>query len=748
MKTRYRGCISLTTAVMMIFSLFVPWGGTAFAADENSAEAIAAAPGEVIVVYEKDCNKTEQQDIIDNLNTEQEVQDSETLAKTVADEGTGQLLYLEDENAVSEAVELLEQEDGVAYAQPNFRYEIFESTSGDPLSEQQYYLNDWDESFTTSCGAGIRAAWESVPEDAHVTIAVLDTGCLIDHEDLSGNIDPAFAYNALTGEKGAAAVTDTMNHGTPVTGIAGAVSGNGKGISGVAGSWADIIPVKIFRDDGGAYTSEMIAAFDYLELLMDSGKVDDLHVINMSLGGYGKLSSKDLAFESEITEMRGRDVLTVCAGGNGDSAQNPITDKVFPGDYEDCLCVTSLDENGCNSSFSDYNEYKDISAPGEYIISVSKEGTGSYRTINGTSAAAPVVSGIVGIMWAVDEDLTADEVVGILKDTANKVNTEKNDRGDKTGSAGAIDAAEALQSLEGSAASRADINDAQVTLTKGNKYTYTGSEITPQVTVEYEGKLLEEGVDYTVHCSGNKNVGQASMGITGIGAYRGTKSVSFTIAAKSLKSTEVHLSAYLFKYTGSKRFPDINVKDGSRKLVWGTDFTVSQTGGNSKSPGWNTIVITGKGNYTGSFKRYFRILPSGSKVVYPKSAGKTFKAGSNYYVVTKIPGETNPMNNAYVSFVKTTGKRSATVPNYVSYGGYKYKVTGIKSKALSGKKRIKTLTVKATGLSAASVKRSLTGSSVKYVKVKVGSSSKNRKYRSAYKKIFTRSNCGRKVKVK
>lgn len=747
--------LSIVILLILLCSTPSAVGSPAFA--EETDYLISEAPGEVIVVYEKGCDAEKQGQILENLNEEYSLSEAEVIADTIAGNGSGQLLQLEDEEDVEGVVELLEEEEGVAFAQPNFRYSLLEDgVTNDTYFADQYYLAGWDDSFAGKCGANIMAAQEKVPGGSSVTIAILDTGCLVNHEDLEGNIDAELAYNAYTHESGGEAVADKAGHGTHVAGIAGAVTNNSKGIAGVAGNCAKIIPVKVFREDGGAYTSELIEAYDYLERLMDSGRVKNLHVINMSLGGYGGMDNEDVAFAQVITNLRKRDVLTVCAGGNGDEfTGKAFKDKeIFPGDYEDCLCVTSLAENGCNSTFSDYNQFKDISAPGELIVSsyIPKGGSdqySSYASASGTSMASPVAAGIAGLLWAADDSLTPEEVVYAMESTAHSVNPAENNWSSQSGSAGAVDAGAAMDFvLSSSNPERRSIEDAKVELMGEEDRIYTGKEVRPEVKVSLDGVTLKDGDDYSVHYSQNVEAGTASIGITGKGQFKGTKAVSFTIYPKELEKSDVHLSSYLVEYTGVRNYPDITVEFGDRKLEWGRDFTVSLASGSGQDPGWNTLEIEGRGNFTGKVKKSFRILPEGSKAVYPKDAGSRFQAGGSTYEVKRVPGEDNPVNNAVVYLAGTSAAKKTTVPAWVSYGGHTYKVGGIKAGAFKGKKKLTKVTIKSAALTKASVKGSLSGSKVKYIYVKVGSKATNKKYKTTYKSYFAKANSGKKVKIK
>ena len=140
-----------------------------------------------------------------------------------------------------------------------------------------------------------------------------------------------------------------------------------------------------------------------------------------------------------------------------------------------------------------------------------------------------------------------------------------------------------------------------------SKYTYSGKAVKPDVTVKgSDGKTLVRGRDYTVgYPSGRKGVGAYKVTIKGKGAYAGTLSRTFTIVAK-LKSAK--LSASVCKYTGKAKKPGVTVKgaDG-KKLKLGKSYTVKYAKGCAK-PGRYKVTIKGKGLYTGTLMRYFRIV--------------------------------------------------------------------------------------------------------------------------------------------
>ena len=146
---------------------------------------------------------------------------------------------------------------------------------------------------------------------------------------------------------------------------------------------------------------------------------------------------------------------------------------------------------------------------------------------------------------------------------------------------------------------------ANATVSSITNQTYTGSAITPSVTVKDGDTTLVKDTDYTVSYSNNVNAGTATVTIVGKGNYSGTKEVTFTIVSKSIANATVSSIANQ-TYTGSAITPSVTVKDGSKTLVKDTDYIVSYS--NNVNAGTATVTITGKGNYTGTRTLNFTIV--------------------------------------------------------------------------------------------------------------------------------------------
>ncbi len=252
-----------------------------------------------------------------------------------------------------------------------------------------------------------------------VKIAIIDDGLDMNHEDLEGSVVSSYDLNTKTSNVTHTNTEDT--HGTAVTGIA-AARVNTKGIAGVA-SESQIIFLKFkpFMSD-----SEIIELFDRAASM-------GADIINNSWG----TGSVSPAFRQKIIDLAtngrgGRGISIVFAAGNdglnidGDEASIP-----------EVIAVGATNKDNLVTNYSNYGTNLDIVAPGgEYLGITTLDPSGSsgiasieenyllYNDSNGfvgTSAAAPIVSGIIAMMLEKNPNLTRVEIENILKNTADKI---------------------------------------------------------------------------------------------------------------------------------------------------------------------------------------------------------------------------------------------------------------------------------------------------------------------------------------
>ena len=178
-----------------------------------------------------------------------------------------------------------------------------------------------------------------------------------------------------------------------------------------------------------------------------------------------------------------------------------------------------------------------------------------------------------------------------------------------------------LETAEIPALSKQNIQSATITLSKST-YVYDGKVKKPSVTVKLGSKTLKNGTDYTVSYSNNVKVGIATVKITGKGDYTGSVSKKFSIKNNFKQATITGISNKT--YSGKSQTQKITVKFGGKTLKNGTDYTVSYS--NNKKIGTASMKIVGKGDYSGTIDKTFKINPVKLNISKLAAKSKGFKA--------------------------------------------------------------------------------------------------------------------------
>lgn len=273
---------------------------------------------------------------------------------------------------------------------------------------------------------GLPQAWATSTGEGTV-IAIVDTGVDLAHPDLAGRLLPG--RDVIDGDD---LPQDGNGHGTHVAGIAAAATYNGVGVAGSAPG-AQILPVRVL-DDVGAGSDEVIA--EGITWAVANGA----DVVNLSLGeeGFGARLSRGGALNGAIRAAAEQGVVVVAASGNEGRAgrayriQVPVT------------VVGAVGADGRPAEFSNFGDPRAVVAAGVGVLSTAPlapstlwaEGTDGYGSLDGTSMAAPYVSGVAALLLA--QGRTAEEVTAALADTA------VNATGDPRLGAGLVDAAAAV----------------------------------------------------------------------------------------------------------------------------------------------------------------------------------------------------------------------------------------------------------------------------------------------------------------
>ena len=225
-------------------------------------------------------------------------------------------------------------------------------------------------------------------------IAILDTGVDGSHEDLNKN----FTSTKKKFNK------DVQGHGTHCAGIAGSVSNNKLGIASIIPSnkYVEITSIKVLSDRGSGTQKGII---DGMMMAADQG----VDVLSMSLGGRtGSRIQK--AYDEAIKYVNKSGGIVVVAAGNS----NENAKFHSPANSKGAIVVTAVDEKLKRASFSNHIESitMGIAAPGVNIYSTFPNN--KYVVLNGTSMATPYVAGLLGIMKALNPNLTTKEAYKIL----------------------------------------------------------------------------------------------------------------------------------------------------------------------------------------------------------------------------------------------------------------------------------------------------------------------------------------------
>ena len=209
-----------------------------------------------------------------------------------------------------------------------------------------------------------------------------------------------------------------------------------------------------------------------------------------------------------------------------------------------------------------------------------------------------------------------------------------------------------LETAEIPALSRISISKASVTLSTST-YAYDGKAKKPGVTVKLNGKTLKNGTDYTVSYSNNTKVGTAKVTITGKGNFTGSVSKTYSIKNDFKKATVSGISNK--SYTGKNITQSITVKYNGKTLKNGTDYTVSYS--NSKNIGTATVKIAGKGSYTGTITKTFKINPAKQEIQKLTAKSKAF------FVDWAQKGSATGYEIQYATNSKFTSAKKVTITN-------------------------------------------------------------------------------------
>jgi subtilisin family serine protease len=314
----------------------------------------------------------------------------------------------------------------IAWAHPDLALElVLHELPDDPYLGEQWHLENTGQGGWTE-GADIDAetAW-ALATGVGGLIAVLDSGVDQEHPDLVAS--SGYDYVGRDDDSSPdVEADDSAAHGTCVAGVAAATGDNATGVAGVAYD-AEVYGIRMI---GGYTTTGDI--YDAFVEAVDAGA----WVLNNSWGyadcpDYMLPASWRSALEYAEEEGRGGLGTAIVASAGNDNCDGSEDGFL---DYWTIIGVAATDGHDERAPYSNYGSIVDISAPSGGIVTTDISGEGGYGDyggdvdyigwFSGTSAAAPVVSGVLTLMFDANPRLTAAQAREVICDTAVRVSLD------------------------------------------------------------------------------------------------------------------------------------------------------------------------------------------------------------------------------------------------------------------------------------------------------------------------------------
>ena len=272
---------------------------------------------------------------------------------------------------------------------------------------------------------GAAEAWAVTHGDPNMLVAVVDTDVDATHPDLVGKVIAGPNFTCATGGTTSGdcqpdSQPDPEGHGTAVAGIVAATPNNGVGIAGLGWS-TKVLSVRVLDHQGGGLSSQIAAGIRY------AADYPGVKVINLSLqqepctaedGPNCTNAKSSQTLEDAIKYAQKQGKLVVSAAGN-----QWDTAPTYPAAYEGVLSVTAIDtaDGDKIAKFARHGPWVDIAAPGVGVLTLATPcGDGNcWVTPDGTSFATPIVSAAAALVWALNPQLSAQQVATRLMHTAD-----------------------------------------------------------------------------------------------------------------------------------------------------------------------------------------------------------------------------------------------------------------------------------------------------------------------------------------
>ncbi len=309
------------------------------------------------------------------------------------------------------------------------------ATPNDTLFPDQWHLDNTGQgSGTAGEDVNITSVWDIYQGSSSEVIAIVDDGLEIAHEDLSPNIIAGQSWDYVEGDQDPTA----GDHGTSCAGVAAASGFNSLGVTGAAPQ-AGLVGHRLLGASTDVNEADALTRNNNLiDIYSNSWGPPDAAPPNFFVYREGPGSLTEDALENGVTNGRGGlGSIYVWAGGNGYDSDNSNYDGYANSRYT--IAVAASTNDGDRADYSEKGANILVNAPSlecstcsPGITTTDRSGsegynnTGNYYSgFGGTSAATPLVAGVIALMFETNPDLTWRDVQRILITTA-----EKNDSGD------------------------------------------------------------------------------------------------------------------------------------------------------------------------------------------------------------------------------------------------------------------------------------------------------------------------------
>ncbi len=370
------------------------------------------------------------------------------------------LLNLPDNYTVEEIIAIWSQIDIVLTCEPN-DLTMIQSLPTDVYFPDQWHLkNNGNRSGVEDADLQMEAAWKLESGDTGVIIAIIDMGFDARHEDLQENIwhnpgeipdngidddhngyvDDVIGWDFVNQPDGMDGsdydwqnedndpTSKKASHGNSILGIVGATANNQIGIAGIAGKCKMMLIRGGYFKPDGTQSLNSVYIIKGLIYAADNGA----SVINISSGS----TNYNQSYKDALLYAINKGALITCSAGN-----SGVSDPIYPAAYNipGIISVGSTARDDGQSRFSNFGDWVDVSAPGEYIMTTLLDDR--YGKVRGTSFSSPMVAAVAALIFSKYPDLTPANVQDTIMNNVDIIEGLS----DANATSGRVNAYKALQ---------------------------------------------------------------------------------------------------------------------------------------------------------------------------------------------------------------------------------------------------------------------------------------------------------------